>query len=170
MASIVVAHADPHSAKTIADRRRCSTREKSSLKERFRNFTGATSHLFVGDGLGEISFVSTRVSFGMVMAQDHAQHHVPLGEDAEQLAAIDHGNSAHGVLGHYFYRLQHGRVGCDSSRRNTGNLKETHRGLRRKRLRRVDGLDGFGHTLKTKEYGGKGRDEPPWKRILTFSF
>jgi hypothetical protein len=103
---------------------------------------------FVGDGLGggshDIAYASV---LGMAMAEDDAEHHVPLREDAEQVAVIDYGDGAHPVLGHYFYGLQHTRVGGDGSRRNTGNLEETHRGLRAKRDLEVK-LYRFRLTLK----------------------
>ena len=46
------------------------------------------------------------------------------------LAVVDHGDSTHAVFGHYFYCLQHARLGLNGSRRNTGNLEKTHRCLR----------------------------------------
>jgi hypothetical protein len=64
------------------------------------------------------------------MAQDHAQHDVTLGENAEQLAIINHGDGAHGVFGHCFHGLKHTCMRRDGSGRNAGYLEETHRGLR----------------------------------------
>jgi hypothetical protein len=64
---------------------------------------------FVGDGFDRGSHDITHASVaGMAMTQHHAQHHVTLREDAEQLAAVNHGNCAHGVLSHDFHGFEHG--------------------------------------------------------------
>jgi hypothetical protein len=62
----------------------------------------------------------------MAMTQNHPQHHIPLRKDTEQVPAFNDSHSPHGMLRHDFHGFQHGCLGLDDGRGNTGDSEETH--------------------------------------------
>jgi hypothetical protein len=52
-----------------------------------------------------------RRAIGIELRRDHAAHHVPLGEDADEARAVEHRHRSHATLRHVSARVAHRVIG-----------------------------------------------------------